>query len=766
MRTVVKPVAVAAILLGANWAPVFAGHEVTFYPSYYPDEIRIDTLKPAAAAAFLRDKTLHAYIGAIPGDAERLANHVKPVESLESFVVLGFNPESPAFATGKSRCAAVRGILAALRTGGPNFVFHPYPVTPYHADYLHHLDLIEDARAAPDSDVPAAKSLRVRASGRHAEAIVRARWGSGSGEWDASLEEVRAYDIGAGANLRINGWLGPPWAKEGWFQAHRLLAPAVMDAESRQSADSIQDQLVNGVYLNLAERVELERRLIATLTRGCGRTVVGYTVRREFYNDDYAAGVENVGYDSQTGLNTPVFIRTVKLKDYPWNGDLRLGMNGEAEAAWNPVGGFTDAAGRLIWSILGDPALLPVPYNASWIPNRVEFDLDRVQGRSGGFRVPPGSVQPQPGTGVLLPLPEQTYASAKLVYRASASPFRDGTETGFADLLYAFVQVYRWGERANPGDTTYDPCFTAALAGMRDRLVGIRTRRVEQSINRIAPDVEIIKKTPVLEIYLRDTSGDPQQVAAVAPPWSTLPWHLMVLMEEAVVRGHAAFSRSEAERRNVPWLDLVRDPALHETLRGLIGGFEAAGYRPAALRDLVGEDEARGRWRALGKFAEENRHLLVTNGPYRLKQWRSGSVVLKAVREATYPLGFGTFDRYVLPLRALVRDITHEAGRITVRIDVEKTVKAGRRYKVEVAPLSRTTARGIFSALVESRYLLIGPGGTVVQADRMRWLGDERFVVELPGEMAPGRYTILAAVYLDGNSLTPSTGMLRFEAKG
>jgi hypothetical protein len=32
--------------------------------------------------------------------------------------------------------------------------------------------------------------------------------------------------------------------------------------------------------------------------------------------------------------------------------------------------------------------------------------------------------------------------------------------------------------------------------------------------------------------------------------------------------------------------------------------------------------------------------------------------------------------------------------------------------------------------------------------------------------MSPGRYTFLAAVYLDGNSLTPSTGMLRFEAKG
>ena len=39
---------------------------------------------------------------------------------------------------------------------------------------------------------------------------------------------------------------------------------------------------------------------------------------------------------------------------------------------------------------------------------------------------------------------------------------------------------------------------------------------------------------------------DPEQDAVIAPPWSTLPWHLLVLMEEAVERGWAAFSQEEA----------------------------------------------------------------------------------------------------------------------------------------------------------------------------------------------------------------------------
>ncbi|NIR45278.1 MAG: hypothetical protein GWO39_13250, partial [Gammaproteobacteria bacterium] len=430
------------------------------------------------------------------------------------------------------------------------------------------------------------------------------------------------------------------------------------------------------------------------------------------------------------------------------------------------VAGFTDATGRLIWSIVGDPALLPLPYNASWIPNRVDFTVDRVEGQSGGFRVPADAVQPQPGTGALRRVPEGAVASVKLTYQVSASPFLDGSDTKIADLLYAFVQAYRWGAKSGPDDRAYEPHVAAAVAEMGDRLVGIRTLRVEKSINRIAPDVQIVQDRPVLEVYLDDTPGDVQQVAALAAPWSTVPWHLMALMEEAVLRGYAAFSRAEAERRGVPWLDLVRDEALHERLRDLIDEFEKAGYRPAALQDLVSEDEARKRWRALRRFAGETGHLLVTNGPYRLKAWTSGRVAFRAVREATYPLGFGTFDRYVHPLRAVVRRVKREPEGIVVRVDVEKTVKVARHYEVRRAPLDRHTGRGTYGALVVSRYLLIGPEGRVVRAGKMQWQRDDRFTVDLPSGLPPGRYTILSAVYLDGNSLAPSTGVVRFEAQG
>jgi hypothetical protein len=296
---------------------------------------------------------------------------------------------------------------------------------------------------------------------------------------------------------------------------------------------------------------------------------------------------------------------------------------------------------------------------------------------------------------------------------------------------------------------------------MRERLAGLRALRVERTVKPIAEGFDVVQDTPVLEVYLRDAPGDQHQVAALAPPWSAVPWHLLALMEEAAQRGYAAFSEEEARRRQTSWLDLVRDRLLQARLLDLLAELERDGYRPAALKDLVSVEEARGRWRALRAFGETNGHFLVTNGPYRLKAWTPDSVVLQAVREATYPLGFGTFDRYVNPPRAVIREATEDPGRIVVRANADMTLKVGRDYRVERQPLTRQTSHGLFGVLVVSRYVLIGPDGTVLDVDRMRWRDDGRFVIDLPQGLQPGRYTVALAVFLDGNSLLPSTRLLR-----
>jgi hypothetical protein len=737
-----------------------AGHSVAHFPSFYPDEIRILAIDPAAAAKGLSQSTLHAYIGGAPAFAAPVPEHVTPFESLGSIFVLSFNPASARFASADARCTAERGIMAALRNEKTNgFVFHPYPVTPYHADYLHHLDRVQSAIETLGGVPAPTLQEKIRAKGSVAAALVRARWTLAE-DADIALEEVPVNELLASTSVPFDGWSGPPWAKEGWFEAHRLLAPA-LDGSAREAVDENLTRLIRGETLSLAERADLERSIVATLVRGCARAVVGYTTRKEYVNAGYPLGAENVAYDSLKGFNSAIFPRTAKLKEYPWNGKLQLGVPQRSEGAWNPVAGFTDPMGRLLWSAIGDPAMIQFPFNASWMPNRVQPAVTRVQGQSGGMRVPTDAFRIQSGPGALQAVGARAFASAKVVYEVLGSPFSDGSKMDVADALYPLIFINRWGSRTNTTAGTREPQLESSSAMLEEHLVGLKILRVERTKHLIAENWEVTQNTPVIEAYLRHVPHDEQQIAAMVPPWSTMPWHLIALMEEAVTRGYAAFSQQEAAARRIPWMDLVRDEALKAKLRQLIAQFEREGYRPRALHEFVTKEEAQARWKALAAFAEKDRHLLVTNGPYRLAEWNADEIVLRAVRDITYPLGFGTFDRFVHPPRAVIESVLRDARTISVRVSAEMLLKGGRGYRLEKEPLTRTTMRGTFGLLVVSRYLLIGPDGNVRELDKMNWEKDGTFTIVLPERLPPGDYTVNLAIFLDGNSMLPSAKSLR-----
>src|SRR5204862_33306 len=95
-------------------------------------------------------------------------------------------------------------------------------------------------------------------------------------------------------------------------------------------------------------------------------------------------------------------------------------------------------------------------------------------------------------------------------------------------------------------------------------------------------DMQLMYDVPEVEVYLRP-AVDAATATALAPPWSPVPWPVLALMEQAVLRGFGAFSEREAQRRGIPWLDLVRDPrqraalAAPEVVLGANGEVAAAG---------------------------------------------------------------------------------------------------------------------------------------------------------------------------------------------
>ncbi len=740
-------------------AAAYADHALEFFPSYYPHEIRIEAVDAAAAAKGLVGHTLHAYVGGNPFAEGTVPAHVGHADSLGSYLVVTFNPASRAVGDGDARCATAGRLVGALASGGGSYVFHPYPVNPYHEDYLQHFDLAEAAKRQhepPPGQSGAALALKIQAKGKLAEKLVPPALRETGQGWDATVEEIDAQDLVSSSRINLNGWLGPPWMKEGWFHAYLLLGGALRDSTARQATDAIYRRLVTGAYDGPAERLNLERKVVALLRGGCERMVVGYTVKREYFNNsDYSEGIENIAYDSQSGFNSPIFTRTVKLKDFMWNGWLRLGVETKPRAAWNPLGGFSDSMGRLIWSAVGDPAEFPSPYGASWVANRVTTTLTTGKSPSGGVEIPKDALVPEPGTGLLQPVGEGKTAKAKVLYRVLASSFHDKTPMAVADVLYPFSFAFR----------SHDPLVDASTALLRDWLAGVRVVRVEQDVKDFG-ETKYTFQVQIVEVYVKHALADPRQVAAVAPPWSSIPWQLVVLMEEAVKRRLSAFSEDEAKRRGVPWLDLVRDKTLKERLAALVEDFMRQGYVPQSLKAFVTPDEARERWTALKKFYDKRRHFLVTNGPYQLHQWSGDFAVLQAFRDFSYPVGLGSFNQYPIPRRAYVSKMDVRGHRLEIQAEVEKVFAFQRSYNIVREPLRGQASGRDAGDIPLCRYVVVGQEGNVVGAGTAAYGDGGIFSADFRGKLKPGLYTILVALYLGENYVNPEVKMIQHRVGG
>ena len=344
----------------------WAGHELPIYPSYYPHEIDIAPLAPEQALDLIEHGQIQAYVGAVPPPASP-PDSVSAVESLGSLIVVAVNPDLP-----RDPCAVTAAVIDELAAHGGDFVLHPYPVTPFHGDYLYHADLATAAkRRWSESGVEGPKGLKVKAIGALARSLMREDSQTQALDWDAEVASVDADAMVGRAMTTVNGWVGPPWLRKGWFQADLLLGDTPTDPEAKTRTAADVGRLTAGDYEDAAERINLERDLVRLLSGGCRKTVAGYTVRRHYFNNDYSAGIENIAYDSVAGFATPMFLRTAKLKDFPWNGWLGIGTDARPTAAWNPVAGFTDDFGRLMWFALGDPAVLPAPNDSGWTINRI-----------------------------------------------------------------------------------------------------------------------------------------------------------------------------------------------------------------------------------------------------------------------------------------------------------------------------------------------------------------------------------------------------------
>jgi len=396
---------------------------------------------------------------------------------------------------------------------------------------------------------------------------------------------------------------------------------------------------------------------------------------------------------------------------------------------------------------VGDAALLPAPQGGGWVPNRV-----RAVEVAGLVEVPRDALVPEPGTGRLRPAAPGVLAQQRITYRVTLSKFHDGTRMSVADIVYPFAFAYRWSGR--------DAQVDRATALLRDWLAAVRVVKLESEVKDFG-ELQILHEIPVVEVYLRH-AAEPAAAAAIAPPWSPVPWQLTVLMEEAVTRGLAAFSEGEARRHGVAWLDLARDRKLQAALASLAAGLERRAYVPDALRGLVTVEQAKERWAALRRFHRQYGHWLVTSGPYQLRKWTADTTVLGVFRDLSYPNIVGSFDRYALPLRAWVTRVERRGDRLELQADAESVSKFARSYTIVREPLRLEPTGEQPRDRLAAHWTVVGAGDEVVAMGETQGVEGARLIVDLRGKLPPGAYRVLLALVLNGNLMTPEVKVIPY----
>jgi hypothetical protein len=366
--------------------------------------------------------------------------------------------------------------------------------------------------------------------------------------------------------------------------------------------------------------------------------------------------------------------------------------------------------------------------------------------------IPADAVLPDLDSGRLQAIGPDKFAKTKLVYHLLGSTFHDGTKMTISDLLYPYIFAYRWGIRGDGRETHYDPSLDTATAPIRRQLAGLRVVGSDTASKSFrVGDVNFLREVFTIEVYTTSAPMDPEREAFPAPPWSTLPWHLLVLMEEAVGRNWAAFSQTEAIRRGIEWLDLVRSQPLNARFAALTESFEREGYRPESLHMLVSVDEARRRWAALSAFYKANGHFLVTNGPYQLKSWSHDSVVLSAFRDLSYPLGVGSYDTYAIPRRGFITAVDWTGDKVRLSGDIEMIDKFQRRYQLVRRPLSSIPPDVLKRAAPECRFVVVDDQKRVTLAGAAPLGEGSSFQFDFKDRLPVGSYTMFAVITLNGN---------------
>jgi len=386
------------------------------------------------------------------------------------------------------------------------------------------------------------------------------------------------------------------------------------------------DSITKKIYLSDFASAEERSMLIKQATKeGVSESVRIFLASK---TDQYVVNDDVDGIINALGAGVPTRFTTINAKSD--NDSLVIGVKQIYQGAWNPVSGFSDTYSNQIWLNLYDPGVFSHPFTGKTIPIRTDWQVENF-GNDNKITVPEDAILWDIDTQGWKKVGTNQEATSKVTFDLVLGNWHHEQMMDMNDILHSLYFLLEWGSEQQEGDNTYDSEYSPQAVQNVKTLIGIKP---------IDDDT--------VEVYVDYWHFDEAEIAAWTSPWSSMPWEIVAASEDAVLDGKVSFSRSGGVSKSVNWLSLIV-PNDANIIKGHLTEFKESKYIPPSLRDSEHDWEYfEGRYDAAIKWIDENKHAVISNGPFYLDNYspESRTITIKSFDSIGYPFDAGKWEKF------------------------------------------------------------------------------------------------------------------------
>ena len=344
--------------------------------------------------------------------------------------------------------------------------------------------------------------------------------------------------------------------------------------------------------------------------------------------DQYVANDNVDGVINALGAGVPTRFTAINAKSD--DNSLVVGVKQIYQGAWNPVSGFSDTYSNQIWLNIYDPGIFSHPFTGKTIPIRTDWHVENF-GSDAKINVPDDAISWDIDTQRWENVGVGREATSKITFDLILGNWHHEQRMDMNDILYNMYFLQEWGSELHEGDGTYDSEYSPQAAQNAKTLVGIKP---------IDDDT--------IEVYVDYWHFDEAEIAAWATPWSSMPWEIVAASEDAVLDGKVSFSRSGGVSKSVSWLSLLV-PNDANIIKEHLTEFKESKYIPPSLQDSEYDWQYfEGRYDAAIRWIDENKHAIISNGPFYLNNYspESRTITINSFDSTGYPFDAGKWEKF------------------------------------------------------------------------------------------------------------------------